>query len=70
MIRVVGLVNRTDSEPPIEKNVEFIEGTPDDLPPARREKYEQSRRNSRVLVKKLDTSASASASARQDAINL
>ena len=31
----------------------FIEGTPDDLPPARREKYEQSGRNSKVLVKKL-----------------
>ena len=31
----------------------FVEGTPDDLPPARREKYEQSGRNSRVLVKEL-----------------
>jgi amino-acid N-acetyltransferase len=31
----------------------FIEGTPDDLPPARREKYDQSGRNSKVLVKKL-----------------
>jgi amino-acid N-acetyltransferase len=31
----------------------FQEATPDDLPPARREKYEQSGRNSRVLVKKL-----------------
>ena len=31
----------------------FAEGTPDDLPPGRREKYEQSGRNSRVLVKKL-----------------
>ena len=31
----------------------FIEGTPDDLPPARREKYNQSGRNSKVLVKKL-----------------
>ncbi len=31
----------------------FVEGAPDDLPPARREKYDQSRRNSRVLVKKL-----------------
>ena len=28
-------------------------GTPDDLPPARREKYEQSGRNSKVLLKKL-----------------
>jgi amino-acid N-acetyltransferase len=31
----------------------FVEGTPDDLPPARREKYEQSGRKSKVLVKKL-----------------
>src|SRR5579871_3690541 len=31
----------------------FLEGTPDDLPAARREKYEQSGRNSKVLVKKL-----------------
>jgi amino-acid N-acetyltransferase len=31
----------------------FAEGTPDDLPPSRREKYEQSGRNSKVLVKKL-----------------
>ncbi len=31
----------------------FTEGTPEDLPPARREKYEQSGRNSKVLVKKL-----------------
>jgi amino-acid N-acetyltransferase len=30
----------------------FSEGTPDDLPPARREKYDQSGRNSKVLVKK------------------
>jgi len=32
----------------------FVEGTPDDLPPARREKYEQSGRNSKVLVRKLN----------------
>jgi len=32
----------------------FVEGTPDDLPPPRREKYEQSGRNSKVLVKKLN----------------
>jgi amino-acid N-acetyltransferase len=32
----------------------FIEGSPNDLPPARRERYEQSRRNSRVLFKKLN----------------
>jgi amino-acid N-acetyltransferase len=31
----------------------FVEGTADDLPPARREKYEQSGRNSKVLVKRL-----------------
>jgi amino-acid N-acetyltransferase len=31
----------------------FVEGTPDDLPPLRREAYEQSGRNSKVLVKKL-----------------
>lgn len=31
----------------------FVEGTPDDLPPPRREKYEQSGRKSKVLVKKL-----------------
>ncbi len=31
----------------------FAEGTPDDLPPERRQKYEQSGRNSKVLMKKL-----------------
>jgi amino-acid N-acetyltransferase len=31
----------------------FVEGSPDDLPPARREAYEQSGRNSKVLVKRL-----------------
>ena len=31
----------------------FAEASPDDLPPARREKYDQSGRNSKVLVKKL-----------------
>ena len=31
----------------------FVEGSPDDLPPARREKYDQSGRNSKVLIKKL-----------------
>jgi amino-acid N-acetyltransferase len=31
----------------------FVEGTPDNLPPGRREKYEQSGRNSKVLVKEL-----------------
>ena len=33
----------------------FSVGTPDDRSPARREKYEQSGRNSKVLVKKLGT---------------
>jgi amino-acid N-acetyltransferase len=31
----------------------FAEGSPDDLPPSRRDKYEQSGRNSKVLIKKL-----------------
>lgn len=31
----------------------FVEGSPDDLPPARREKYDAGGRNSKVLVKKL-----------------
>ena len=31
----------------------FVEGTPDDLPPVRREKYEQSGRNSKILIKRL-----------------
>src|SRR5436190_3311382 len=31
----------------------FVEGTPDDLPPGRREKYDQSGRNSKVLKKVL-----------------
>jgi amino-acid N-acetyltransferase len=37
----------------------FVEGTPDDLPPARREKYDHSGRKSRVLVKKLTSPALA-----------
>jgi len=32
----------------------FAEGSPDDLPPARREKYDASGRNSKVLIKKLE----------------
>jgi len=44
----------------------FVEGTPDNLPPARREKYDHSGRNSRVLVKKLTISALA----KRDALNL
>jgi amino-acid N-acetyltransferase len=35
----------------------FSEGAPDDLPPGRREKYDQSGRNSKVLVKKLRVGA-------------
>jgi amino-acid N-acetyltransferase len=31
----------------------FVEGTPEDLPPARREKYDQSGRKSKVMIKKL-----------------
>lgn len=31
----------------------YVEGSPDDLPPARRERYDVSGRNSKVLVKKL-----------------
>ena len=31
----------------------YAEGTPDDLPASRREKYDQSGRNSKVLVKNL-----------------
>lgn len=34
----------------------FAEGTPDDLPPARRERYEQSGRRSKVLIKRLGLS--------------
>ena len=33
----------------------FTEATPNDLPPARREKYDQSGRNSKVLLRKLKT---------------
>ena len=35
----------------------YKEGTPDDLPPARRERYEQSRRKSQVLIKVLNEKA-------------
>jgi amino-acid N-acetyltransferase len=35
----------------------FSEGTPDDLPSARREKYDAGGRNSKVLVKKLTSEA-------------
>ncbi|MDB6065110.1 MAG: argA [Pedosphaera sp.] len=39
----------------------FSEGTPDDLPPARREKYDHSGRNSKVLVKRLTKPAPVAA---------
>ena len=41
----------------------FAEGSPDDLPSARREKYDQSGRNSKVLVKKLKPRESTNAPA-------
>jgi amino-acid N-acetyltransferase len=44
----------------------FVEGAPDDLPPARREKYDKSGRNSRILVKKLNILGSV----KRDAFNL
>jgi len=44
----------------------FVEGTRDDLPPARREKYDNSGRNSRVLLKRLAISALA----KRETINL
>jgi amino-acid N-acetyltransferase len=31
----------------------FVEGTPEDLPPSRRDKYDVSGRNSKILLKKL-----------------
>lgn len=37
----------------------FAEGTPLDLPPARREKYDQSGRNSKVLVKRIGKTVAA-----------
>lgn len=44
----------------------FVEGKPDALPPARREKYDLSGRKSRILVKKLTISALA----QRDVLNL
>jgi amino-acid N-acetyltransferase len=35
----------------------FVEGSPDDLPPVRREKYDQSGRKSKILVKRLTLSS-------------
>jgi amino-acid N-acetyltransferase len=37
----------------------FVEGTPEDLPPARRQRYDESRRRSKVLVKRLRTAPAA-----------
>ena len=37
----------------------FVEGTPDDLPPSRREKYDQSGRRSKVVVNRLVTPLTA-----------
>jgi amino-acid N-acetyltransferase len=45
---------------------DFEEGTLDDVPAARREKYHQSGRNSRVLIKKLNVPASV----KRDALTL
>ncbi len=41
----------------------YTEGGVDDLPPARREKYEQSGRNSKILVKKLNLTGTVSVAA-------
>lgn len=38
----------------------FTKGSPEDLPPARRARYEQSKRGSKVLLKALDASAAGS----------
>jgi len=46
----------------------YAEGTPDDLPPARREKYEHSGRNSKVLLKSL-TAAPVLPAARDAALS-
>jgi len=37
-----------------QSKAKFVEGTADDLPPARREQYHQSARNSKVLLKRLN----------------
>jgi len=39
-----------------QSKAQFVEGTPADLPPERREKYDRSGRNSKVLLKHLQTS--------------
>ena len=47
------LVLSTQSFTYFQSKVGFAEGSPDDLPAKRRERYDQSGRNSKVLVKKL-----------------
>ncbi len=47
------IVLSTQSFTYFQSKVGFTEGSPDDLPPKRREKYDQSGRKSKVLVKKL-----------------
>jgi len=47
------IVLSTQSYTYFQSKVGFVEGTPDDLPPKRRDKYEQSGRKSKVLLKKL-----------------
>ncbi len=48
----------------------YAEGTVEDLPPARREKYEQSGRNSRILVKSLvKTAAGGDTASREPALS-
>ena len=55
--RAVGLerllVLSTQSFTYFQTRAGFDEGTPDDLPPERREKYDQSKRKSKVLIKEL-----------------
>ena len=46
----------------------YAEGTPDDLPPARREKYEQSGRNSKILVKSLNATPVPGASSAREPV--
>lgn len=47
------LVLSTQSFTYFQTKAGFSEGTPDDLPPSRREKYDQSKRKSKVLIKQL-----------------
>ena len=46
----------------------YTEGTSEDLPPGRREKYEQSGRNSKVLVKTLTAPVSPASIPREPAL--